>query len=188
MRKWLLLITLLLVNLWLVQSAFCQDQQPLTSKPDSDEHRLAGKVIDSEGKPINDAIVVIQISEQGMESSVADTRTMPDGRFKLDYNHLVKPTTGRPNTYLWISSTAHALRCVRPAHAPKGKQAIEITMKPVRLFRVSISGAEVNTLIEPYRMSVPNGIFDSNRNSGLQIIIPDALRNNLSQKLVLLPS
>ena len=161
----------------------CQDALSLIGEQNQGDRNLAGKVIDTNGEPIKDAIVVAQVLEVGVGLSYADTRSRADGRFELDYPKSILPRVERKDAFLWIGSPRHELRCVRPDLAPKGKLSLEITLQPARPIPVNVSGAKGDTLIEPYVVNVPNGVFESDRNTGLRMIIPDLLRSVFSKKL-----
>ncbi len=182
-RKRYFLLALLMISVLPTKLTHCQDARPLIGAQNQGERKLAGKVIDTNGKPIEDAIVVVQVFVAGVGLSYADTRSRAEGRFELDYPKSSEPRVGREDVYLWIGSLKHELRCVRPDLAPKGKLSLEITLQPTRPIPVNVSGAKGDTLIEPYLVSVPNGVFESDRDTGLRMLLPDLLRSVFSKKL-----
>jgi hypothetical protein len=169
-----------------LQTSLVRSQETVTKSDlqPAFEHRVAGRVVDSAGKPIRDALVVIQVLELGVGLSYASDRTNPEGGFELDYADLVKSMSSVPDVFLWFSSPTHEFRCVRPELlAPSRRLALEIKLRTADPKSVRVMGANANTTIEPYLVSVPNGVFESERQTGLSMIVPDIIRSALSQKL-----
>jgi beta-lactamase regulating signal transducer with metallopeptidase domain len=114
------------------------------------KHRVAGRVVDSNGNPIPDAFVLLDVHSSGMGHPTLEFHADSKGQFTIDYSGQVRDDVQFPDTYLWAIADGFNLTCVRPYHSPNGPLECEIRLMPEEQIAVHVWNAAGAGVVEPF--------------------------------------
>jgi hypothetical protein len=168
--------TTLACYLWLVISltSLADDVSPgptggQESRSGSITKIALGRVVDARCEPIAGAMVIYD--EMADLSSEATTTTDEAGNFRLQY----RPGEEATSAKLWAYSPKHCIRCV----SLYDRQKEDIVLPDNHETTVQVIEPNGNPLsnatVEPYYFELPNGVFASDKSTGLSGFIPPLL-------------
>lgn len=146
--------------------------------------KLSGVVVDSQGSPVPNAIVVSRRDQMVRENSV--THTLSDGTFTLE----VVPSSRRPAlSWAWAYAEGHGVRAINlhrfSRTTPVVMEDLVLKLPPAEKSEFvvldpsgkPVAGARAN----PWDMAWPNGVYSADEPTGLTGPIPEEIAQMLQR-------
>ena len=148
--------------------------KPLEVRMKSTNRKAMGRVVDANGKPISDAMI---LRSQGRIESHS-TKTDRDGKFAIDFE-----SDATPQEYLWIFKTGYNLKVIAPSLSPNGIRDCSVQLSNADVTKVSVilddETPSTTAIVEHPQMYVPNGVYESNASTGSAQYIPTKISSQI---------
>ncbi len=143
--------------------------------------QITGRAIDQSGRPVPNAVASLEsvFTKRAFLSTNCDEA----GRFQIDLPLETQDAIEYLDKYLWISAPNFNLKCVRPQIEAGKLLPCEVILKESD--RIGIRVLEAGgkpcsrATIEPHHYDVPNGIYYSDKPTGLIRIVPNDVAETL---------
>lgn len=177
-----LLVTSFLAGLTISNRSSLADDRvhPTVASSSEKTFRISGRVVDEEGKSIEGAVATLQCRSRSEPIQVVTDR---NGDFEIHCPH--EPPVGRGDPFLWVQAINYNLKCVRPQKDDNEYLPCEVVLRmPLESLRIRVLDEDGNecphVTLKPYHYDVPNGVFYSERSTGLFGIVPDVVAKSFS--------
>ncbi len=154
-------------------------QEPVaTNSTQSNERpvlKISGRAIDESGMPVPNAVASLEgVSTKRLVISKACDEA---GRFQIELPVETQDAITYLDLYLWVSAPNFNLKCVRPQNEAGKLLPCEVILRKSDQIGIKVLEAGgkpcSRATIEPHHYDVPNGVYYSDRSTGLISFVPD---------------
>ena len=172
----LMTLVCLTLNLPCMSFAFAEPR-PGDMVQEKEAKELFGKVVDEAGKPLAGA----QVFWANFTGDETSTSSKADGRFQIQ---LKMPTRVKTHYFLWVYLPGYNLKAVQPLLGDQLVRDCTVKLQKSQTLVVQVLDENGSTCsgatLTPRHFDVPNGVFDTDKSTGLVEIVPAGIAKLLS--------